>query len=162
VLRTEGDHEGALDRAEQALALNANCADAYRLKGLSLVFSGRHRDGCEILLTHLRLNPHDPGNWRTFHMIAMGCYLLGDYAGAVEADRRAMHENPNQYLSYRWLAAALAQLGRITEAQEVMHDAIAKFSPEWFEYQWGRKWPWMRDEDHARLLDGLRKAGWQA
>jgi tetratricopeptide (TPR) repeat protein len=78
VFETEGDHEAALDRAEQALALNANCADAYRLKGVSLVFSGQHHDGCQVLLTHLRLNPRDPGNWRAFHMIAMGRYLLGN------------------------------------------------------------------------------------
>jgi hypothetical protein len=72
-----------------------------------------------------------------------------------------MHENPNQTLSYRWLVAALAQLGRIAEVQNVMHNVTSKFSPEWFDLYWGRRWPWMREEDHARLLDGLRKAGWQ-
>ena len=161
VLRIEGDLEGALDRAEQALALNGNCADACRLKGMSLVFLGQHREGCEILLAHLRLNPRDPGNWRAFHMIAMGRYLLGDYAGAVAAERRAMQENPNQSLSYRWLVAALAQLGRITEARDVERDLSSMVSPAWLDQHWGLRWPWMREEDHARLLDGLHKAGWQ-
>jgi hypothetical protein len=35
VLETKVDHEAAPGRAEQALALNANCADAYQLKGVS-------------------------------------------------------------------------------------------------------------------------------
>jgi hypothetical protein len=26
---------------------------------------------------------------------------------------------------------------------------------------WSYRWPWMREEDIANLLDGLRKAGWQ-
>ncbi len=160
VLETAGDHEGALDRAEQALALNPNCADAYRLKGVSLVFSGKHRDGYETLLTHLRLNPRDPANWRAFHLIGMAHYQLGHYAEAVDAERRAIHENPNQRLSFRWLVAALAQLGRITEAQSIIRDLSSSASPEWLN-QWTRHWPWMHEEDHARLLDGLRKAGWQ-
>ena len=63
------------------------------------MFSGQHRDGCQTLLTHLRLNPRDPRNWRNYHLIAYARYLLGDYAGAIEADRRAKHENPNQTLS---------------------------------------------------------------
>jgi adenylate cyclase len=161
VLETEGDHEAALNRTERALALNVNCADAYRLKGMSLVFSGQHRDGCQTLLTHLRLNPRDPGNWRAFHLIAVGCYMLGDYAGAIDADRRAMHENPNQRLSYRWLVAALAQLGRIAEAQSLVRDVTSRFSPEWFDQEWVSRPPWMREEEHGRLLDGLRKDGWQ-
>jgi adenylate cyclase len=159
VLETAGDHKGALDRAEQALALNPNCADAYRLKGVSLVFSGEHRDGYQTLLTHLRLNPRDPANWRAFHLIGMAHYQLGEYAEAVAAERRAMNENPNQRLSCRWLVAALAQLGRIPEAQSIIHDLSSMAPPEWFD-QWARRWPWMREEDHARLLDGLRKVGW--
>ena len=161
VSETEGDHEAALGRAEQALALNGNCADAYRLKGVSQVFSGQHRDGCQTLLTHLRLNPRDPRNWRNYHLIAYARYLLGDYSGAIEADRRAMHENPNQTLSYRWLAAAQAQLGRTAEAQGILRDLASIVPPERFNKVLGGRAPWMREEDHARLLDGLRKAGWQ-
>ena len=72
-----------------------------------------------------------------------------------------MHENPNQTLSYSWLVAALAQLGRITEARDVERELSSTVSPEWLDQRWGLRWPWMREEDHARLLDGLRNAGWQ-
>ena len=73
-----------------------------------------------------------------------------------------MQENPNQSLSYRWLVAALAQLGRITEARDVKRDLSSMVSPAWLDQHWGLRWPWMRrEEDHARLLDGLHKAGWQ-
>jgi adenylate cyclase len=94
-------------------------------------------------------------------MIACARYLLGDYSGAIEADRRAMHENPNQTLCYRWLAAAQVQLGRTAEAQGILRDLASILPPERFDKVLGDRTPWMREEDHARLLDGLRKAGWQ-
>jgi adenylate cyclase len=161
VLSTRGDHAASVDRSERALALNPNSADAYRLKGVSLVFAGRHQDGYQTLVTHLRLNPRDPGNWRALHLIAIAHYLQGDHEGAVAACRRAMHENPNQRLSLRWLVAAHAQAGRLAEAQDILREMVATLPPAWFNAHWLRKWPWMREEDHAALLDGLRKVGWQ-
>jgi hypothetical protein len=72
-----------------------------------------------------------------------------------------MHENPNQRLSLRWLVAAHAQAGRLAEAQDILREMVATLPPAWFNAHWLRKWPWMREEDHAALLDGLRKVGWQ-
>ena len=160
VLQTLADLEGALDRAKRALALNANCAEAYRLKGVTQVYSGNHFDGCQTLMTHLRLNPRDDRNWHAFHVMGMASYLLGDHTAAVETEKHAMRENPNQRLSFRWLAAALAQLGRVAEAQSVMRNLEFTSPPEWIEHYWGHRWPWMREEDHANLIEGLRKAGW--
>jgi adenylate cyclase len=160
VLQTEADQEAALDQARQALELNANCALAYHLKGVSLVFSGEHNTGSQTLMAHLRLNPRDDRNWHVFHIIGMALYLLGDYAGAIESARRAIRENPNQRLSFRWLVAALGATGNIAEAQKVVADLATTRKLTWTDEYWGYRWPWMREEDHARLLDGLRKANW--
>ena len=130
-------------------------------EGVSLVFSGRHQDGYETLVTHLRLNPRDPGNWRAFHLIAIARYLLGDYPGAVEACRHTMREKPNQRLSFRWLVASLAQGGRVAEAREAEREAAATLPHRWLEEHWLSRQSWLREEDHKRLLEGLRKARWQ-
>jgi len=161
VLQTLGDPKAALDRATQALGLNNNCAEAYQLKGVSLVYLGQHRDGCETLMTHLRINPRDDRNWHAIHIIGMARYLFGDYEGAIDAARHALHENPNQRLSFRWLVAALGQLGRNIEAQIIVRDLASTMPPTWFEEYWSFRWPWMREEDVTNLLDGLRKVGWQ-
>jgi len=67
---------------------------------------------------------------------------------------------PNNPLPYRWLAASLGQLGRADEAQAALHKAVA-VAPRTFDFYVHTRPPWMRPEDHAHLLDGLRKAGWQ-
>jgi adenylate cyclase len=159
VLQTLGDPQAAVDKAEQALALNNNCVEAFQLKGVSLVYLGRHRDGCEILMTHLRINPRDDRNWHAIHIIGMARYLFGDYEGTIDAARRALHENPNQRLSYRWLVAALGQLGRKFEAQTIVHNLASTVPPAWFNEYWSFRWPWMREEDVANLIEGLRKVG---
>jgi adenylate cyclase len=60
---------------------------------------------------------------------------------------------------YRYLAAALGQIGRDDEARESLLKAMA--SPEAFQGYVGSCPPWYRSEDYEHMLDGLRKAGWQ-
>jgi len=60
----------------------------------------------------------------------------------------------------RWLVQALAQLGQVAEAKQELEKAAA-LSPVFLERISRQRPPWMRPEDYARVLDGLRKAGWQ-
>jgi PPP family 3-phenylpropionic acid transporter len=60
---------------------------------------------------------------------------------------------------YRWPAAALGQLGRTTEAKEVLEKAVSR-APGAFDMYVRKRAPWFRPEDHAHLVEGLRKAGW--
>jgi adenylate cyclase len=94
----------------------------------------------------------------------MSYYVEKDYAGAVEAAMRTLvryplQRYPGNVLSYRWLAAALGQLGQ-TEAREAMNMAIS-VAPKAFDLFVRKRVPWHRPEDHEHMLDGLRKAGWQ-
>jgi adenylate cyclase len=63
-------------------------------------------------------------------------------------------------LPWRWLAAALGQLGRREKAKEALATAIAMVPGSFDLYVRGRV-PWMRPEHHANVLEGLRKAGWE-
>ncbi len=74
--------------------------------------------------------------------------------------KRAIRSYPDFAHPYRWLAAALGQLGRIAEAKEALEQAIA-IVPGAFETRVRVGVPWMRPEDHAHMLEGLRKAGWR-
>jgi adenylate cyclase len=66
---------------------------------------------------------------------------------------------PDDPLPYRWLAAALGELGHTNEARAALHDAMSVSRTS---YDWYVKGPrYFRPEDHEHMLDGLRKAGWQ-
>jgi adenylate cyclase len=92
--------------------------------------------------------------------LALSLYFSGEYEAAVEAAKRAIRANPDFPLAYRWLAAALGQLGRTAGAKEALEKAVA-IAPATFDLYVRRRVPWHRPEDYAHMLEGLRKAGWE-
>ncbi len=108
----------------------------------------------------IRLDPRDPRSPGRLNQLALAFYFCRDYEAAVEAAKRAIRSYPENPNPYRWLAAALGQLGRTEEAKEALEKAIA-IAPAAFDMYVRERVPWMRPEDHAHMVDGLRKAGWQ-
>jgi len=159
-LHARGDYEGAIAAAEQALALSPNLASAYVTLGSALNFSGRPREGLVALERSIRLDPHEPALPGRLNGLALGLYFAHEYEAAVDAAKRAIRANPNFPLPYRWLAAALGQLGSSAEAAEALEKARA-ISPASFDKYVRRRVPWHRPEDHAHMIEGLRKAGWR-
>ena len=155
-----GDLQAALAGVEQALALNPNSAGAYWSKTGSLVYLGRYEESAVAAQTYLRLSPRDLRSWRVLNHLAVGRYLLGDYPGAVDAAGQALRAHPDQPLSFRWLAAALGQLGRAEEALTVIAQASAALTPVTFDDYALARGNWLAPEAHELLLQGLRKAGW--
>ena len=52
--------------------------------------------------------------------IVMSHYIEGDYATTVAEAKRLVTDHPDHPYAYRWLAAALGQLGRTDEAIEAI------------------------------------------
>jgi adenylate cyclase len=159
-LRRRGDYEGALAEAEQTLATAPNLADAHHMLGATLIFSGRPKEGLAALERSFRLDPRDPLSALSLHQVAIGFYFCHDYEAAIEAAKRTIRAYPEFPNTYRWLAAALGQTGRIEEAKEALETAIA-LAPAAFDMYVRRRVPWQRPEDYAHMLEGLRKAGWE-
>ena len=158
-LYRRGDYEGGLAEAERALAISPNLAVAHSVLGRTLLFSGRPEKGIAALRTRIRLDPR--ANLGTVLMqVALGLYLCRKYEEAVEAAKQAIRSYPQFPNTYRWLAAALGQMGQTGEAREALEKAIA-IAPGSFDMYVRKRVPWMRPEDHAHMLEGLRKAGWQ-
>jgi adenylate cyclase len=155
-----GDCAGALAEAERALAMTPNLASAHGRLGATLIQSGRPQDGLAFLETCIRLDPRDPLLALRLNHVTIGLYYSREYAAAAEAAKRAIRSYPDYLPSYRWLAAALGQTERGEEANEALQKAIA-VSPAWFDTYIHGRMPWMRPEDHAHMLEGLRKAGWR-
>ena len=78
----------------------------------------------------------------------------------MEEAKEAIHSFPDYPPLYRWLAASLGQLGQQEAADRMLNQAIS-INPALFELYVRTRPPWFRPEDHAHMLEGLRKAGWE-
>ena len=158
-LQARGELEGALVEIERALAMSPNLAAAHGHRGATLIFLGRPKEGLAALETCIRLDPRDPFlSVRLLH-IACGLYFSREYEATIEAAKRLILSYPDFPMIYRWPAAALGQLGRTAEAKEALDKAIS-LAPTAFDMYVRKRVPWFRPEDHAHLVEGLRKAGW--
>jgi adenylate cyclase len=160
LLMGRGDYEGALAEIERALEMCPNLASAHGVLGATLMFSGHPKNGRVALEKCIRLDPRNPHLTIRLLDIAMSFYLSREYASAIEAAKRTIRSYPDFPLTYRWLAAALGQTGRIEEAKQALEKAIA-MAPTSFDMYVRTRVPWHRPEDHAHMLEGLRKAGWE-
>ncbi len=155
-----GDNAGATEHVSIALARNPYSPWANLVNGLALGANGNLREGRDALLTALRLNPRDQTNKITARQIAPTYYFERNYLRAVDSARGAISLDPEFSGPYRWLAAALGQLGRIDEARDALNRAIGSSHQSFALYARSCP-PWFRPEYHEHMLDGLRKAGWQ-
>jgi adenylate cyclase len=160
VLVTRGDYDGARAEVERALAISPNLASAHGILGGTLIFSGHPRQGLVSLERGIRLDPRDPRSGVSVNQVVLALYFCREYDAAIEAAKRVISSYPDHPLVYRWLAAALGQVGRIDEAREALAKAIA-IAPASFDLYVRQRVPWHRPEDHAHTVEGLRKAGWQ-
>jgi len=160
VLWVRGDLAGAQAEAEQALARSPNLASAHYQLGAALVYSGRRAEGTAALENCFRLDPHRPVTAATLLLMAVSAYLSGDYEAVVTITQRMIRSYPDFPPSYRWLAAALGQLGRYEEAKKTLDKALV-VSPASFDMFVRNRPPYIRPDDYAHVLEGLRKAGWE-
>ena len=154
------DIREALELASLALTSAMNSPWANSAKGAILIDNGSPAEGREFLLKSLRLSPRDPLNANVLNHIARSYYWEADYDSAVNVSTRLVTRYANHPTAYIWLAAGLGQLGRLGEAHEALRKAI-EVSPRSVQMSVQIPHPWRRPEDHARMLDGLRKAGCQ-
>ena len=160
VLMTRGDFNAVQIEADRALAVSPNLAHAHGVRGVGLMLAGEREEGIRSLMNCVRLDPLDPLVSLRLSQVALGHYFSRNYEPAVEAAKRVIQSYPDFPTSYRTLAAALAQLGRLEEAKDAMAKALA-LAPRSFDMYVRDRPPWIRGEDHAHMLEGLRKAGWK-
>jgi adenylate cyclase len=155
-----GKADEAHDQVSLARATNPNSPLAILVEAHILMHTGQPVQARQGLMAFLRIEPRGPHHASAMHWLAVSYYYERDYARSVAASRRVVARYPDVPNSYRWLAAALGQLGRKEEASAALHKAL-EISPQSFEFYIRRRPPWHRPEDYEHMLEGLRKAGWQ-
>jgi tetratricopeptide (TPR) repeat protein len=121
-----------------------------------MIASGDRQRGVALVEKANALNPDATVGWYQATM-CNDCYLNGDYERALELIRQSPDQSTYKYMKY---VAIYGQLGRKQEALENWRKLIAE-DPSWtaesFE-NWYRLWNF-RDEDIAKLMDGVYKSG---
>ena len=150
-------YERSFDEADaefaKAIELDPNEADTFAALSDIAVLAGRIGEGREHIAKAFRLNPF-PASWY-YLTLGQAQYAAGEYESAVETLRR---DETYRTSSRRFLAASLAQLGRLDEARaEVELFLVA--NPHFSTRHWAATEPFRDARTLAHFIDGYRKAG---
>jgi TolB-like protein/class 3 adenylate cyclase len=146
---------------ERALALDRNMAGAHSLIGQNKLFIGRAEETEAHVLEALRLSPRDP--WAYIWRLTAGfaACLLGRNEEAASWFRQSIEANRNFALCHFIYATALANIGRMGEAQSEVaaglsldpHFSITNFQSA---IQSDNR---VFLAQRARIIDEMRRAG---
>lgn len=137
----------------RALELDPNEADAWAALSDITVLAGRVDEGLEHIRKAFRLNPF-PASWY-YLPLGQALYAAGEYEAAVEALRR---DETHRTSSRRFLAASLAQLGRLDEARAEA-ELFLVGNPDFSIRHWATMEPFRDAAMRERFVEGFRKAG---
>jgi TolB-like protein len=185
----EPDETRGLARAaaEQAVALDADNADAHIVLGYIRAYEGDLAGGVAEIELALRINPNHAWGWTLLAdlrvhegrapesipcsqaLLKIEPHLKGVYYWQIGWAQYAMrryeaavaalqHPEASGAGVKRLLAAALAQLGRIAEAHEQARVFLVDH-PHFSATQWGKAQPFVNDADRQHFVEGYLKAG---
>ncbi len=106
----------------------------------------------------MRLSPRDLMRDEFELFYAFAHFQKGDYAKAADFAATAASLRPGHAYPYRILAASSALAGDRQRAAAAVTDMLA-LTPGFDLVQAVNQNVYQRDDDRARLIDGLRKAG---
>jgi TolB-like protein/class 3 adenylate cyclase len=146
---------------ERALTLDQNLAEAHCLIGLAKLVIGRGEETEAHIQAALRLSPRDTSGFRWMHYLGITKLVLGADAEAVLWLRRCLEANLNYPVAHFQLAAALALLGSLEEAQAAVQAGLALDPTFTIRRMRGIMFgadPTVRAGSH-RVREGMRMAG---
>jgi len=151
-------HDQALAEAEEAVRLDPNWANGYRILGTILSYAGRPEEGIVMMGKGLRLNPRYP----VFYLQGLGLAyrLAGQCEEAIPTAKRALSFAPTFLGDHVNLAVCYTELNREEEAKAEAAE-ILRLNPK-FSLEFVRQTVPFKDPlEVERLLAVLRKAGLQ-
>ncbi|WP_341878421.1 winged helix-turn-helix domain-containing tetratricopeptide repeat protein (plasmid) [Aminobacter sp. P9b] len=137
----------------KAIQLDPNEADTWAALSDIAILSGRVEEGLDHIRKAFRLNPF-PAAWY-YLTLGQAQYAAGDYEAAVKTLRR---DETYRTSSRRFLAASLAQLGRLEEAQAEV-ELFLVGNPQFTTRHWAATEPFRDTATLEHFVDGYRKAG---
>ena len=146
--------EAAIAEARTAFALNPNSALVISMLGCVLGFGGYREEALNRLQQAMRASPHDPLTWLWTLWTGVMQFYSRKFDAAVETLRQVIRLRPGFNQAQVLIAAALAHLGRLDEARELLERARAQI----VDPRYSQRPPFLRPEDYALRIEGLRLA----
>ena len=151
----------AIAEMERALSLDPNLAAAHADIGNAKMFIGRAGETEAHINEALRLSPHDGRAWLWMVFAGGASSTLGADEEAVARLRRSIEINRTFPLAHFFLAAALADLGKLDEAQAETRGGLT-LDPTFTIWRFRAG----QESDNPiflagkeRIIEGMRKAG---
>jgi tetratricopeptide (TPR) repeat protein len=152
------DVERALWLTNRALELDINLAVAWVRSGWVRGYAGDAEGAIESLSNALRLDPLDPRVFLPQTAMAFAYFIGGRDDEAADWAATALRRKPNWHPALRIALAANGMRGRRDEAERTLH-AYLRSDPQVSIAKICGFYPFSRDADRQRLIQGLRKAG---
>ncbi len=145
--------EPAIAEARTAIALNPNSAFVISMLGCVLGYGGYREEALTRLQQAMRASPHDPLTWLWTIWKGAIQLLSRDFDAAIQTFQQLLRLRPGFNHAQVSFAICHAHLGRIDEARQVLKRARQEFQDPRYQSA-----PWLRPEDYALRLEGIRLA----
>ena len=152
------DYDQGMQAVNRALDLNPNIAFVNFIGGAAYIINGEPEKGLECVETAIRVSPGDPDAFFFYTSAALAHLCCGRPAESCEQARHAARIYSGWDTTWRVLASALAQLGRLDEAQEAVAKLL-ELAPDVTVSGLRERWPLRDKQVLETILDGLRRAG---
>jgi len=148
-----GEWEAAIAEARTALALSPNSSFVISMLGCVLGFGGYREEALDRLRQAMRASPNDPLTWLWLLWTGAIQFYSRKFDAAMETLQQVVRLRPEGTPAQGIIAVSLAHLGRLDEARDHLSRARAHFQDPRYQHA-----PWLRPEDHALRVEGIRLA----
>jgi adenylate cyclase len=123
---------------------------------LILRFSGKAKEAVSMFERAIRLNPMPPASY--LYQLGLSYAFIGEFEKAIAICKKALPENPNDFVGRITLTIAYSSLGREEEARNEATEVL-RIDPN-FTLEYALKtWPYKNQADRELIVGALRKAG---
>ena len=157
MLQRQRRFDEAMEEAKQAVALGPNNPTAYDTLIENLIYAGEAEQALILIDESIGFDPNLPGE--KLFLKGMSYYTQGRLEEAVSVIDKARGHNPNQTRYAAIQAGALAELGRLREAEVALESYLSEWTDS-ADLNWAMfHWPFQRMDTIERLADSFIKAG---
>jgi TolB-like protein/tetratricopeptide (TPR) repeat protein len=153
-----GDYERAAAMIDRARNLNPNLAVAWYASGWLRNVLGEPETAIEHFAYAMRLSPLDPEISRMQAGMAFALFVSGRYDEALDCAQTASLRQPGYLTPIEVAAASAALAGRLDVARTWV-ERLREINPKFSVSDFKNLRPLRRQQDLAKLEEGLRKAG---
>ena len=152
------DVEKGVSAINRAVEMSPNSAVVLQHAGWTLTFTGDQDRALLYLKAAIRLSPSDPLTYRALTGAAAASVLAGRFEDAATFGEEARRIFAGWGPTFRFLAAAYAQLGETQKATEALTE-LFRLEPSVTVSHLQSFLPYQNREQAERLWNGLLKAG---